>query len=97
MPTPVIAMPDLSHVCDLYHAAHGNAGSFTHQARTGIKPASSQILVKFIIAESQWELLFLDFYSHMCSTLEVPGARGRIGAAAAGLCHGHSNAGSLTH
>ena len=50
------AMLDLSHIFDLPHA-YGNAGSLTHWARPGIKPASSWILVRFITTEPQWALL----------------------------------------
>ena len=40
-----------------YTTAHGNAGSLTHWIRTGIKPASSWILVRFVSAEPLRELL----------------------------------------
>ena len=36
--------------------AHGNAGTLTHQARPGIEPTTSWLLVGFIYAEPQWEL-----------------------------------------
>ena len=49
------AMPDLSHV-----RAEGNARSPTHWVRPGIKPTSSWILVEFVSASPQWELLQLD-------------------------------------
>ena len=39
-----------------YTTPHSNAGSLTHRARPGIKPASSWILVGFLTAEPQWEL-----------------------------------------
>ena len=42
-----------------YITAHSNATSLTHWARPGIKPASSWILVRFITAEPQQELLLL--------------------------------------
>ena len=35
-----------------------NAGSLTHWARPGIKPAASWILVRFVSTAPQWELLF---------------------------------------
>ena len=58
------AMPDLSRICHLnYSTAHGNAGSLTHWAKPGIKPASSWILVRLISAVPQWEIplwVFLD-------------------------------------
>ena len=47
---------DPSHICNLY-PAHGNNGSLTHWGRAGIKPTSSWILVGFISAKPQWELL----------------------------------------
>ena len=40
-----------------YTTAHGNAGSLTHWVRPRIEPAFSWILVRFITAEPQWELL----------------------------------------
>ena len=42
-----------------YTTAHGNAGSLTCWARPGIKAATSWILVGFLTAELQWELLGL--------------------------------------
>ena len=41
---------DLS-TCATYITAHSNAGSLTDQARPGIEPTSSWILVGFITAE----------------------------------------------
>ena len=46
-----------SDVATGLHHSHSNAGSLTHQARPGIKPASSLMLVRLISAEPQWELL----------------------------------------
>ena len=52
----------LNHICDLHHSS-SNAGCLTHRARPGIEPASSWILVQFIIAEPQQELpMHLWFY-----------------------------------
>ena len=45
-----------------YTTAHGNTRSITHWVRPGIEPASSWILVGFISAEPQWELLICNFY-----------------------------------
>ena len=53
---PATATQDQSHFCN-FTRAHGNTGSLTHWTRPGIKLASSHILVGFIIAEPQWELL----------------------------------------
>ena len=39
------------------HHSHSNTGSWTHWARPWIQPASSCVLVGFITAEPQWELL----------------------------------------
>ena len=39
-----------------YTAAQGSTGSLNHQAGSGIKPASSRILVRFVTSESQQEL-----------------------------------------
>ena len=55
--TTATAIPDLSRICDYRCTAHGNAGSLTHWAGPWIYPVSSWILVRFIIAEPQWELL----------------------------------------
>ena len=50
-----------------YTTAHSNAGSLTHWVRPGIEPTSSWVLVGFITAEPQQELLlwllFTDFLS----------------------------------
>ena len=40
-----------------YTTAYGNVGTLTHWGKPRIEPASSRILVKFITAEPQWELL----------------------------------------
>ena len=40
-----------------YTTTHGNARSLIHWVRPGIKPAISWMLVRFIPAEAQWELL----------------------------------------
>ena len=40
-----------------YTIAHSNARSLTHWARPGIEAAFSWILIVFITAEAQWELL----------------------------------------
>ena len=39
-----------------YITAHGNTRSLTYQARPGIKPESSWILVGIVTTEPQWEL-----------------------------------------
>ena len=52
------ARPDTSGVCDLHHSSR-QRGSLTHWTRPGIDPATSWILVGFISAEPQWELLFV--------------------------------------
>ena len=44
--TTATATPDLSCICHL-HCSSCNAGSLTHQVRTGIKPASSLLLTRF--------------------------------------------------
>ena len=38
------------------HHSHSNTGSFTHWAGPEIEPASSWILVRFVITKPQWEL-----------------------------------------
>ena len=53
--TTTTATPDPSHVCDLHHSSQ-RAGSLTHWARPGIKPATSWILIlRFTTTEPQWE------------------------------------------
>ena len=49
------------------YTAHSNSRSLT---QSGIKPASSWILVGFISGEPQWELLFFRFSSLIMTTLE---------------------------
>ena len=44
-----------------FTTAHGNAGSLIHRARPGIKPASLWIVVRFISAVPQRELLLYNF------------------------------------
>ena len=50
----------------IYTMAHGNAGSLTHWARPGFKPASSWILIRFVSTEPRQELprfiLFFFFF-----------------------------------
>ena len=46
--TTATAMQDLSHVFDLHHTAHSNAGSLAHWTRPGVEPASSWMLVRFV-------------------------------------------------
>ena len=41
--------------------SHSNAGSLTHWAGPGIEPTSSWILIVFVSAEPQWELLLICF------------------------------------
>ena len=40
-----------------YTTAHGNVGSLTHWARPGMEPAALWILVRFVTAEPQQQLL----------------------------------------
>ena len=40
------ALWDLSHICNLYTTAQGNAGSLTHGVRPGIEPTSSWIMAR---------------------------------------------------
>ena len=54
-PTPVPRTSPASSTT--YTTAHGNARSLTHRRRPGIEPVSSWILVTFIFAEPQQELL----------------------------------------
>ena len=49
--TTAIAMPDPSHIYDLH------TRSLTHWSRPGIKAMSSWMLVRFVTAELQQELL----------------------------------------
>ena len=56
------ATQDLSHVCNLYARAHGNAQSLTHWARPGIEPMSSWILVH----DGNCHLNLLIHYPYLC-------------------------------
>ena len=58
--TIATAMQDPRCTCALHHS-YGNARSLIHSARPGIEPASSWMLVGFLTAEPQWELLYVDF------------------------------------
>ena len=40
----------------------GNAGFLAHRVRPGLEPTSSWILVRFVSAAPQWELLFFLFF-----------------------------------
>ena len=45
---------DLRHICNLHHSSW--QCNLTHWAKSGIKPKSSWILVRFISTAPQWEL-----------------------------------------
>ena len=49
-----------------YTTAHGNAGSSTHWAKSGIKPETSWFLVRFVTTAPQRKLLLM-FYNERCS------------------------------
>ena len=49
-------------ICDLYHA-HGNARSLTDWARSGVEPATSGFLVRFVSTARQQEFWFIQQYS----------------------------------
>ena len=51
-----------------YTIAHDNTGSLTHLLRPGIEPVSSWILVRFVTAEPQQELMYMkNFSSFICN------------------------------
>ena len=52
---------------ELHLRAHGNAGSLTHQARTGIKPATSWFLVGLVSAVPRWEFLEWEYFIYYLS------------------------------
>ena len=58
-PTPQPQQHRIQNSSATYTTAHGNAGSLTHRVRPGIEPTSSWILVGFVSAAPQWELLIL--------------------------------------
>ena len=62
--TTATALGDLSYVYNLHHSS-ANAGFLTHWVGLGIKPASSWILVGFIITEPQQELWRIHFWRNM--------------------------------
>ena len=65
--TTATAMRDPSYL-SAYNTAHCNARLLTHGVRLGIEPASSWILVGFVSAEPQQELLYLCFDLHFDGT-----------------------------
>ena len=54
-----------------YTTAHGNAGSLIHWMRPRIEPASSWLLVGFVSAAPQWQLLEMYFYNWNYIIIEV--------------------------
>ena len=64
---------DLSCICELYPTAQGNARSPAHWVRPGVEHASSWILVGFIGAAPQWELLNCSSKTVFCSTWDPEG------------------------
>ena len=88
--------------CVTYTTAHGNAGSLTHWVRPGIEPVSSWMLVRSAnrsaMTGTPWGGFFVCFFSFGLVFRAIPvaygssQASGRIWAAAASLCHRHSNA-----
>ena len=56
-PTPQPQQCRIGTVSATYTIAHGNIESLTHCLRPGIEPATSWLLVRFISAAPQWELL----------------------------------------
>ena len=63
-PLPQPRPPQIQAPSVTYTIAHGNAGYLTHCAEPGIRPTSSWILVGFITAQPQRELLY--FTSCLC-------------------------------
>ena len=55
-PTPQPQQSKMLAAPGTYTTACSNIRYLTHCARPGIEPASSWILVRFVTAESQWEL-----------------------------------------
>ena len=54
-----------------YTTGHSNTRSLTHRVKPGIKPASSWILVRFITAEPQQELLIVLFKAILCRVIHI--------------------------
>ena len=61
--TTATAMRQAGCVYDLHHSLL-QCQILTHWARLGIESTPSWMLVGFVTAEPQWELLFLIFYIH---------------------------------
>ena len=61
-PTPQAQQRGIQAASVAYTTAHGNTGSPTHWARPGIEPTCSWILVGFIYAAPQQELLWIFLY-----------------------------------
>ena len=62
-PTPEPQQRQIWAISATYTTAHGNTGSLTHWARTGIKPNTSWFLVGFVSAVPRWELQILKFFN----------------------------------
>ena len=60
-PMPQPQQCQIRAVSATYTTAHSSARALIHRVRLGTEPLSLQILVRFIFAESQWELLFFFF------------------------------------
>ena len=108
-----IAMPDPSHICDLYHSSWQRW--ILNPLRPGFKRATSWFLVRFgnhcatkgtppfKIFNTLYFILFIFYFCLFAISWAAPAAyggsqaRGLIGAAAAGLPQSHSNAGSEPH
>ena len=54
-PTPQPRQCQIRAMSVTYTTAHVNTRSLTHQVRPGIKPASSQMPVRFVSTEPRWE------------------------------------------
>ena len=61
-PTPQPKQQGIQAMSVTCITAHSNTGSLIHWERTGSKPESSSILVRFITAESRQELQFFFFF-----------------------------------
>ena len=67
------AIPDLSCICDLHHSSQQHQ-SLNPLSEARIEPATSWFLVRFVSAESQWELhcLLLERLSLVPEMLFLP-------------------------
>ena len=61
-PMPQTQQCQIQAESGIYTTAHGNSGSLTHWARSGIEPTTSWFLVGLVFIEPRWELPVFTFF-----------------------------------